>query len=71
MYINSGALAMLLQAERKRFLTEEWPRICATIRRLGLTPAELPDFPAAAASTSAADTQPVTNLNTNPPLEER
>jgi GntR family transcriptional regulator len=71
MYINSGARAMLLQAERKRFLTEEWPRICATIRRLGLTPAELPDFPAAAASTSAADTQPVTNLNTNPPLEER
>jgi len=70
MYINSGALAMLLQAERKRFLTEEWPRICATIRRLGLTPAELPDYPADAAATSAANPQP-DPANTTPPQEER
>lgn len=70
MFINSGALAMLLQAERKKFLTEDWPRICATIRRLGLTPAELPDFPANAA-TSAAGTQPATTANTTPPEEER
>ena len=71
MYINSGALAMLLQAERKKFLTEEWPRICATIRRLGLTPAELPDFPAEAAATSVASPQPATTANTTPPQEER
>lgn len=71
MYINSGALAMLLQAERKKFLTEEWPRICATIRRLGLTPAELPDYPADAARTFAANTQPSITLNTTPPQEER
>jgi GntR family transcriptional regulator len=70
MYINSGALAMLLKAERKKFLTEEWPRICATIRRLGLTPAELPEYPADAAI-SAANAQSATIANTTPPQEER
>jgi GntR family transcriptional regulator len=41
MFINSGARDLLLQAERQRFLTEEWPRVSATIQRLGLTPIEL------------------------------
>ena len=41
MYINAGARNLLLQAERQRFLEEQWPRIHATIRRLGLTPEEL------------------------------
>jgi GntR family transcriptional regulator len=41
MFINVGARALLLQAERARFLTEQWPRIYATIERLGLTPEEL------------------------------
>jgi GntR family transcriptional regulator len=41
MFINSGARALLLQAERQRFLSEQWPQIAATIQRLGLTPAEL------------------------------
>jgi GntR family transcriptional regulator len=31
----------LLKGERQKFLTEEWPRIAATIERLGLTPKEL------------------------------
>src|SRR5213082_2164709 len=41
MFINAGAKSMLLQAERKRFLGEEWPRVVATMQRLGLTAEEL------------------------------
>ncbi len=47
MFINAGARRLLLQGERKRFLSEEWPRIQATIRRLGLTEEELLDEDAA------------------------
>ncbi|HEX3700467.1 MAG TPA: GntR family transcriptional regulator [Phenylobacterium sp.] len=36
MFINSGAREVLLQAERQKFLTEQWPEIHATILRLGL-----------------------------------
>jgi GntR family transcriptional regulator len=43
MFINAGARDLLLQAERQKFLEEHWPRIHATIRRLGLTPQELLD----------------------------
>ena len=41
MFINQGARNLLLQAERQKFLGEEWPRIHETIQRLGLTPEEL------------------------------
>jgi GntR family transcriptional regulator len=41
MFINTGARALLLKAERERFLKEEWPVIAATIQRLGLAPEEL------------------------------
>ena len=41
MFINSGARKLLLQGERQKFLAEEWPKIRATIQRLGLEPAEL------------------------------
>ena len=41
MFVRSGARAALLEAERQRFLAEQWPRVSATIRRLGLTPQEL------------------------------
>lgn len=41
MFINVGARALLLQAERQKFLEDEWPRVRATIKRLGLTPEEL------------------------------
>ena len=41
MFINTGARDMLLQAERQRFLSEQWPEIQATIQRLGLTKALL------------------------------
>ena len=41
MFINAGARELLLRGEREKFLDEEWPRIHATIQRLGLTPDEL------------------------------
>src|SRR5512140_320845 len=41
MFINAGARDLLLQAERQRFLEEQWPRVHATIQRLGLTAEEL------------------------------
>lgn len=41
MFVLPGARALLLRAERQRFLTEQWPSIQATIVRLGLTPADL------------------------------
>src|SRR5437867_3679352 len=43
LFINAGARELLLNAERQKFLTEQWPAISATIRRLGLTPQELLD----------------------------
>src|SRR4029079_5145008 len=41
MFINSGARNLLLQGERQKFLAEDWPKIRATIQRLGLEPTEL------------------------------
>jgi len=41
MFVKPGARDLLLQAERQKFLADEWPRISATIRRLGLTPEQL------------------------------
>ena len=43
MFIKAGARTLLLQGERQKFLADEWPRIHATIQRLGLTPKELLD----------------------------
>jgi GntR family transcriptional regulator len=41
MFINAGARNLLLQGERQKFLLEDWPRIHATIQRLGLKAEEL------------------------------
>src|SRR3954447_23411790 len=41
MFVNTGARALLLKAERDRFLTEQWPEVRATIERLRLSPQEL------------------------------
>jgi GntR family transcriptional regulator len=43
MFVNAGARELLLHGERQRFLAEQWPRVYATIQRLGLTPRELLD----------------------------
>src|ERR1700692_2280422 len=54
MFINSGARNLLLQGERQKFLGEEWPRIYATIQRLGLKPKELLEAGAAAGARNDA-----------------
>jgi GntR family transcriptional regulator len=41
MFVKTGARKVLLQGERQRFLGEEWPRVYATIQRLGLKADEL------------------------------
>jgi GntR family transcriptional regulator len=41
MFVKTGAPDRLLQAERRRFLLEQWPGVCETMKRLGLTPREL------------------------------
>jgi GntR family transcriptional regulator len=41
MFVNEGARTRLLKAERERFLEHEWPKVRATIERLGLDPTEL------------------------------
>jgi GntR family transcriptional regulator len=46
MFVKAGAREALLRNERKTFLLEEWPRIQATIQRLGLKPEELLASPA-------------------------
>jgi len=41
MFVKAGARDLLLEGEREKFLTEQWPRVHATIQRLGLTSKEL------------------------------
>jgi GntR family transcriptional regulator len=41
MYVRTGARAALLRDERERFLRDHWPRIHATIERLGFSSDEL------------------------------
>src|SRR5713101_1928084 len=41
MFVKDGARTLLLRGERQKFLADEWPRVFATIQRLGLTPEEL------------------------------
>src|SRR4051812_13469854 len=43
MFVKPGARDLLLQGERQKFLSDEWPRIYATMQRLGLKPEELLD----------------------------
>ena len=41
MYVNAGARKALMKDERQRFIEDEWPRVYATIQRLGLSTQEL------------------------------
>ena len=43
MFVKTGARDLLLRGERQRFLEEEWPRVYATMQRLGLKAEELLD----------------------------
>ena len=55
MFITRGARKLLLKAERRKFLAEQWPRIQATIKRLGLSPEELLGITVAAAPSAAEE----------------
>ena len=64
MFVSPGARKALMKDERQRFLEDEWPKIYATIQRLGLTQDELQraaaaapavPWPAANSATPAAD----------------
>ena len=54
MFVKPGARELLLKGERQKFLTEEWPRVAATIQRLGLTQKELDAAANRAASRNSA-----------------
>src|SRR5204862_2072552 len=41
MFVKAGARDLLLEGEREKFLNEQWPRVAATIERLGLTQKEI------------------------------
>ena len=58
MYVAAGACSALLKGEREKFIETEWPRIRATIQRLGLTVADLQALPAT--GPAAADAPGIT-----------
>ncbi len=51
MFVNAGARAQLMTAERERFLQQEWPRIRAVIDRLELDEKTLLSVPPSSDST--------------------
>jgi GntR family transcriptional regulator len=63
MFVNNGAREMLLRDERQKFLGEEWPRVQATIQRLGLKPEDLLNEARSATATRA-------KRDSEPPHEE-
>jgi GntR family transcriptional regulator len=60
MFVNEGARAALMKDERQYFLDTEWPKVYATITRLGLGVEELMKKGARSAPLS----QPYPSLNT-------
>jgi GntR family transcriptional regulator len=68
MFVKDGARTLLLRGERQKFLGEEWPRIHATIQRLGLKAEELLN---GATSRPSADAAPSKSTKPNPPKEKR
>jgi len=73
MFVNAGAHNLLLKGERQKFLAEQWPRVHATIQRLGLTAEELLDGSTnrRSSSLSSLDTAKSEPAKSNPPEEER
>jgi GntR family transcriptional regulator len=41
LYVTPGARERLRQAERRRFLEQDWPRLREKLRRLGIQPGQL------------------------------
>jgi DNA-binding transcriptional regulator YhcF (GntR family) len=58
MFVKDGARSLLLSGERQKFLMEEWPRIQATIQRLGLKAEELMDGSTRPSFSNAAPPKP-------------
>ena len=54
MFVNAGVRTLLLKGERQKFLEEQWPKVHATIQRLGLSAADLLDAAAAPPPSPAA-----------------
>jgi GntR family transcriptional regulator len=59
MFVSAGARQALMKDERQRFLAEEWPKVRATIQRLGLSATDL--LPKA-----SAEPEPAQPVNNNP-----
>jgi GntR family transcriptional regulator len=58
MYVNAGAKQALMKDERQHFLDNEWPKIYATISRLGFSVEELTRKGAAAPAVQPFPTLP-------------
>jgi GntR family transcriptional regulator len=71
MFINAGARKLLAQGERRKFLEEEWPRISATIERLGLNVDELLKGATGRPTLDAGEDRPVEPSPSKPSEEER
>src|SRR6516164_2583871 len=72
MFVSLGARKALMKDERQRFLEDEWPKVYATIQRLGLSSEELLRAGAAAPATPwpAANAAPSPGTQTPPSGEE-
>lgn len=57
MFVKPGAHQLLLQGERQKFLSDQWPRLRATIQRLGLSAEELLETTDQAASPHGPDAE--------------
>lgn len=68
MFINTGARDLLLEAERQKFLGEEWPRVLATIERLGLKAEDLVE---GSKREKTGDTKTPKKTKSNPGGEDR
>jgi GntR family transcriptional regulator len=58
MFINAGARGLLLEGERQKFLGDDWPRIYATIQRLGLKAEDLLTGPTGRPPSDTAPAKP-------------
>jgi len=72
MFVRTGARDLLLRGERQKFLEEEWPRVFATMQRLGLKAEELLDAAKNGNSSKGAGSKVslTEQLNTNRTREE-
>lgn len=55
MFVTDGARRQLLKDERQRFIDKEWPKVLATIGRLGLDAVELLEQAKQSANTGGDD----------------